>query len=140
AGPRPWTVTWGQPSAGASLTEAAVISRAQWGADGSYRFDSTGKEVWPPAFYPTQKLIVHHTAGQDDDPDPAATVRAIYYYHAVTKGYGDIGYNFLIDAQGNVYKGRYSGPTNDRNQGDDTATGESSQAYGVTGAPTPGYN
>src|SRR5205085_9075825 len=137
-GPRPWTVTWGQASAGASLAEPAVISRAQWGADESYRFDSSGNEVWPPAFYPTQKLIVHHTAGQNGDPNPAATVRAIYYYHAVTKGYGDIGYNFLIDAQGNVYKGRYSGPPGTRGQ--DTSTGTNGANDGVTAAHTQGYN
>jgi hypothetical protein len=137
-GPRPWTVKWGQASAGASLTEPAVISRAQWGADESYRFNSSGGEVWPPAFYPTQKLIVHHTAGQNNDPNPAATIRAIYYYHAVTKGYGDIGYNFLIDAQGHVYKGRYSGPPGTSTQ--DTLTGTNGANNGVTAAHTQGYN
>ena len=61
----------------AAVSEPSIVSRAQWGADESYRFDSSGKEVWPPAFSPTQKLIVHHTAGQNDDPNPASTVRAI---------------------------------------------------------------
>ena len=126
--------------AAAAVSEPSVVSRAAWGANESYRFDSGGNEVWPPAFYKTQKLIVHHTAGQNDDPDPAATVRAIYYYHAVTRGYGDIGYNFLIDAQGRVYKGRWSGPANDRNQADDTATGENAQGDGVTAAHTAGWN
>lgn len=137
-GPR--HVTWITPTAQATQAEPNIISRAQWGADESYRFDSAGNEVWPPAFYPTQKLTVHHTAGQNDDPNPAATVRAIYYYHAVTRGYGDIGYQFLIDAQGNVYKGRWSGPANDRNQADDTITGENAQSYGVTAAHVGGYN
>jgi hypothetical protein len=137
-GPR--HVRWTTPTARASQSEPSVISRAQWGADESYRFNSGGAEVWPPAFYPTQKLTVHHTAGQNNDPDPSATVRAIYYYHAVTRGYGDIGYNFLIDAQGNVYKGRWSGPAGDRNQADDTSTGESAQGDGVTAAHVGGYN
>jgi N-acetylmuramoyl-L-alanine amidase len=52
-----------------------------------------------------QKLIVHHTATQNNDPDPPATIRSIYYYHAVTQGWGDIGYNFLIDEAGNLYEG-----------------------------------
>lgn len=68
-----------------------------------------GKEVWAPTFHPTQKLVVHHTATRNDDPDPAATVRAIYRYHPIDKGWGDIGCNFLVDAQGRVYKGRWSG-------------------------------
>jgi hypothetical protein len=137
-GPR--HVIWVRPTAEATQSEPHVISRAQWGADESYRFDSSGTEVWPPAFYPTQKLTVHHTAGQNNDPDPAATVRAIYYYHAVTLGYGDIGYQFLIDSQGNVYKGRWSGPVNDRTQADDTITGENAQGDGVTAAHVGGYN
>ena len=53
-------------------------------------------------------MIVHHTAGRNNDPDPEATIRAIYYDHAVLRGYGDIDYNFLIDAQGRVYEGRHS--------------------------------
>ena len=31
-----------------------------------------------------QKLIVHNTEIQNKDPDPAATIRSIYYYLAVT--------------------------------------------------------
>ena len=129
-----------QPPAQASVSEPPIVSRALWGADESYRFDSSGAEVWPPAFYPTQKLTVHHTAGQNNDPNPAATVRSIYYYHAVTLGYGDIGYHFLIDAQGNIYKGRWSGPTNDHNSADDVLTGENAQGYGVTAAHVQNYN
>lgn len=108
------------------------------GADESYRFNADGTEKWPPAFYPTQKLIAHHTATQNDDPDPAATVRAIYRYHAIDKGWGDIGYNFLADGQGRIYKGRYSGPAGTRDQ--DTATGENGSDHGVTAAHTAGYN
>lgn len=98
----------GTGTAAAAETKPAVISRAAWGADESYRFDSGGHEKFPPSFYPLQKLIVHHTAGSNNDPDPAATIRAIYYDHAIIRGYGDIDYNFLIDAQGRVYEGRHS--------------------------------
>ena len=87
-----------------------VISRAGWGADESYRFDTNGNQIWPPEYRITQKGIVHHTATDTGGNDPAAIVRAIYYYHAVTLGWGDIGYNFLIDWQGNIYEGRYGGP------------------------------
>jgi hypothetical protein len=42
--------------------------------------------------------------------DPASVVRSIYYYHAITLGWGDIGYNFLVDQNGAVYEGRFGGP------------------------------
>lgn len=85
-----------------------VISRAAWGADESLRFDGAGDERWPREYFPLQKLVVHHTAGRNADPDPAATVRAIYYFHAVIRRWGDIGYSYLIDEAGRVYEGRHS--------------------------------
>lgn len=108
-----------------------VTSRAQWGADESLM-------TWAPAFYPTKKLIVHHTAGSNEYPDAAAAaaeVRAIYYYHAVTQGWGDIGYNFLIDAFGTVYEGRYSRDYAGANPSGDDAAGNA-----VTGGHTLGWN
>jgi hypothetical protein len=126
----------GLAPARSSVSQPAVIGRAGWGADESLRFDSTGKEVWPPAFYPVQKLIVHHTAGQNSDPNPAATIRSIYYYHAVTQGWGDIGYNFLVDESGRVYEGRFSRQyaPGESPSGDDTA------GNGVTAAHAQGFN
>src|SRR5712691_7880300 len=106
-----------------------VISRAGWGCDESLM-------TWPPEFYPIQKLICHHTATQNRDPDPAATIRAIYYYHAVTQAWGDIGYNFLIDESGRVYEGRYSRPY----AASESPTGEDASGNGVTAAHAQGYN
>ena len=120
----------------ASISQPPIVLRAGWGADERLRFDSSGKETWPPAFYPVQKLIVHHTATQNDDPDPAATIRSIYYYHAVTQGWGDIGYNFLIDESGRIYEGRH---TIDYPLGA-SPTEEDSRGYGVTAAHAYGYN
>jgi N-acetylmuramoyl-L-alanine amidase len=88
-------------------TTWGVVTRAGWGANEMLRFHD-GVEDWPQAFHPPQKLTVHHTAGINDDPDPAATVRAIYRFHAIDRGWGDIGYQFLIDARGTVYEGRQS--------------------------------
>jgi hypothetical protein len=87
----------------------AYLSRAAWGADESLRFLPDGTENSPTAYYPFQTLTVHHTATANDDPDPAATVRAIYELHAITNDWGDIGYHFLIDEAGTIYEGRYSG-------------------------------
>jgi hypothetical protein len=137
------TVLWmddrGRPAPAAhsaGVAQPAVLRRADWGASESLRFDSAGKETWPSAYYPVQKLIVHHTDTQNNDPDPAATIRAIYYYHAVTQGWGDIGYNFLIDQQGRVYEGRH---TVDYPAGG-SPTEENGAGYGVTAAHAGGYN
>lgn len=97
---------------GASATKAdglTIVPRSAWGANESYRFTASGKELWPPEHVAVQKFIIHHTAGSDGGSDPAATVRGIYYFHAVVLGWGDIGYNYLIDPAGTVYEGRYGG-------------------------------
>jgi hypothetical protein len=135
-GPR--ALEWRAPAAEAShLARPPVITRTQWGADENLRFDGSG-EKGTRTFYPTQKLIVHHTVTSNADPDPPATIRAIYYDHVVNRGFVDIAYNFLIDAQGRLYKGRYSGPQGTKDQ--DTITGENGAGLGVTGAHTAGYN
>jgi len=90
----------------AAVNAPAVITRAGWGANESYATNAGGYMRFAPNFTPVQKLIVHHTAGANNDPNPAATIRAIYYDHAVLRGYGDIDYNYIIDAQGRVYEGR----------------------------------
>lgn len=135
-GPR--SLVWQTPQDQATaLTQPATISRAQWGADENLRFNGSSEKC-TRTFYPTQKLIVHHTVTANADPDPAATIRAIYFDHVVNRGFCDIAYNFLADAQGHLYKGRYSGPKNTKTQ--DTLTGENAAGKGVTGAHTGGYN
>jgi hypothetical protein len=83
--------------------DTATVTRCEWGADESVM-------TWAPEYHPLQKLTVHHTATANGDADPAATMRAIYRYQAVDRGYGDIGYQYVIDESGRVYEGRYSGP------------------------------
>ena len=98
-----------RPAGESAQAVPTCLSRAEWKADESLRFDRRGKEIWPPEFFPVQTMTVHHTATKNDDPDPAGTVRAIYRYHAVDRGWGDIGYHYLLDEQGRVYEGRWSG-------------------------------
>jgi hypothetical protein len=95
------------PTARAGLTAflERVVTREQWGADESIRF-ADGKDLWPRSFVPPKFLTVHHTAGENEYADPAAEIRAIYTYHTVTQGWGDIGYHLLIDNRGQVYEGR----------------------------------
>jgi len=87
----------------AALGEPIIISRAQWGANEEWM-------TWPPEYCSPRVFIIHHTGDISSDLDSATIVRAIYYYHAVVRGWGDIGYNFLIDQQGSIFEGRYGGP------------------------------
>lgn len=68
-----------------------------------------GKDLTWPLQYPEKvsKFIIHHTATTKDLDNPAQAIRNIYYWHAITKGWGDIGYNYIIDPKGNIYQGRY---------------------------------
>jgi len=83
-----------------------VISREAWGADESLRFADSGAEEWERLYVAPRIIVVHHTATRNRPSDPAADVRAIYAFHAVTQGWGDIGYNALIDHEGRIYEGR----------------------------------
>ncbi|GAA2681943.1 MULTISPECIES: peptidoglycan recognition family protein [Actinosynnema] len=89
-------------------TGKQYFPRAAWGADESLRFREDGSEAFPAAYFPVQTLTVHHTA-LPVGADPAADIRAIYRDHAVNQDFGDIGYHLLIDPQGGVYEGRWSG-------------------------------
>jgi len=73
--------------------------------------DSKGKSYIWPLQYPkkVKKVIIHHTATTKNLNNPKQAIRDIYYYHSVTRGWGDIGYNYLIDKEGKVYEGRYGG-------------------------------
>lgn len=126
---------WGIGATASASVQPSVIPRAAWGADESLRFDAEGKEIWERQYFPIQKLVVHHTAMGDGDPDPAATVRAIYYYHAVTQEWGDIGYNFLVDAAGRVYEGRFS-----RDYGGASPSGDDVGGRGVVAGHARAYN
>jgi len=94
----------------ASAEEAlSVIPRSDWEADETWRLDSTDEEIWPTEHQWPEKFVIHHTAGNDGSDDPEGTIRGIYYWHAVVLGWGDIGYNYIIDQAGNIYEGRYGG-------------------------------
>jgi len=73
--------------------------------------DGNGNTLTWPQQYPERvtKIIIHHTASVKDLDDPMKAIRDIYYFHTVTRGWGDIGYNYIIDQKGNIYEGRYGG-------------------------------
>lgn len=73
--------------------------------------DSNGDKYRWPLQYPEKitKIIVHHTATSGNLDNPAQAIRDIYYYHAVTRAWGDIGYNYIVDRDGKIYEGRAGG-------------------------------
>lgn len=97
--------------ANAAVNKPNVVSREQWGADESLRYDSNGNETWPREYTNVTHMVVHHTNTINNDPNPMATLRAIYAYHAKPvsqggRGWGDIAYNALIGPDGTIYEGR----------------------------------
>ena len=94
--------SFGESYASATSGPSKILTRQDWGADESL-------QTWAPEYKRVQKAIVHHTAGDDGGTNVAATIRAIYYFHAVTRGWGDIGYNYLVDKYGNIWTGRNGG-------------------------------
>jgi hypothetical protein len=116
-------------SARADVAQPEVVPRGHWGADESMRRA-------PPSFAPVDRIVVHHTVTPNNDPDPAATMRAMYAYHVKSNGWDDIGYNFVIDAAGHVFEGRWARPYG----GGEHPTGESAIGEGVVGAHAEGQN
>lgn len=84
-----------------------IITRAQWGAVEDHRFDAQG-EIWPAEYEEVKHAIVHHAA-VNYNTDGYNAVRSIYYYHCVTQGWGDIGYNYVVDTTGRIFEGRVGG-------------------------------
>jgi hypothetical protein len=121
------------------------VSRYDWGADETLRSSVR-------AFADVQVMTVHHTATENADTDPKATMRAIYRYHTVDNGWDDIGYQYVIDEGGRLYEGRWSGADSEPCESDPPAPGApgvigdgSDFAHDelnrlVTGAHTGGYN
>lgn len=99
-------------------TRPTIVTRAEWGANESWRSG-------PPSYADVKMAFVHHTAGgnrytADEAP---GVVRGIYAYHTKSLHWSDIGYNFLIDRYGRIYEGRHGGMTR-----------------GVVGAQVLGFN
>lgn len=65
-----------------------------------------------PLVWPIQKvkkisrIVLHHTDTTLDGRDDAELIRGIYAYHTLSRGWGDIGYNYIVGQRGHVYEGR----------------------------------
>ncbi|MCB0970430.1 MAG: N-acetylmuramoyl-L-alanine amidase [Acidimicrobiales bacterium] len=89
------------PAAGSPLLGPladTVVRRRDWGAP--------ARSDWPPEVAPVRALVIHHTGTRNDDPDPLAMVARVRGYHADERGWGDIGYSFLVLEDGRIVEGR----------------------------------
>src|SRR4051794_13076735 len=89
----------------AAMAMPEIYSREQWGADESLM-------TWDHEYAPTIKAAtIHHTADGNNysAADVPAIMRSIYAYHAVSRGWGDIGYNVVVDKFGRAWEGRSGG-------------------------------
>lgn len=82
-----------------------IYSRAQWGADESMRDKSSLH------YFEVHAGFVHHTVNANDytRAEVPAILRSIYAYHTQSKGWSDVGYNYLVDRFGRIWEGRYGG-------------------------------
>ena len=107
-----------------------IVTRAQWGADESIR------DSHIVGWAPFRKIVVHHTASPNGVKDPAATVRFGYGLHVIGRGFTDIGYNFLIGPDGEIFEGRRA-----RKYGKgELHTGEDGAGNAIIGGHTKGRN
>lgn len=90
------------PSVDATPASAPVIiTRAQWGAAPQSCTPSTAPKL--------VGAVVHHTAGSNTYATVAQAMQQIrndQRYHMVSRGWCDLGYNFVVDKWGNIYEGR----------------------------------
>jgi hypothetical protein len=82
-----------------------IYSRAQWGADERMR-DASSLH-----YGEVHAGFVHHTVNANGytKAQVPSIIRGIYAYHTQSRGWSDIGYNFLVDRFGRIWEGRYGG-------------------------------
>lgn len=100
------------PGASAGLAPVAasqpgIILRSQWGAK---PHTSCSNPLLGPS---TKGAVIHHTVGSNTytKAESAKIVRATQAYHMNSRGWCDIGYNFLVDKYGQIFEGRAGGIT-----------------------------
>lgn len=82
--------------------KANIVTRKEWGANEKLKKCSSSVASTAKGIY------VHHTAGSNSYTKAQAPgiIRGYLTYHTQSKGWCDLGYNFLVDKYGTIYEGR----------------------------------
>ena len=90
----------------AAVLPVQIIPRSEW-----LKNCPTAKSNRDLEYYRVEKIIIHHTAGSTNDTleKGKQIVDGICTGHVNSRGWNDIGYNYLIDPLGNIYEGRLGG-------------------------------
>lgn len=73
------------------------------------RYQNGKKLIWPLKYsHAVDRIVLHHTAEtlEQANSDDKSVMRSIYAYHARTRGWGDIGYQYVVGKDGTIYEGR----------------------------------
>ncbi|MBI1754943.1 N-acetylmuramoyl-L-alanine amidase [Candidatus Azambacteria bacterium] len=69
-----------------------------------------------PDYAPVERIVIHDAGCppsssrcNSDTVNPIEVIQSIYRNHAVIRGWGDIGYQYIVDRKGNIYEARYGG-------------------------------
>jgi hypothetical protein len=90
--------------AAGTVARPKIFTRKDWGADEKLR-DGT------PRYGEIHAGFVHHTVNANNysREDVPRIIRGIYAYHTQSRGWSDVGYNFLVDRFGQIWEGRAGG-------------------------------
>ena len=93
-----------EPQLPAGGGQPAIIARAGWAGAGA-------PPKLPPAYGAVNLAFVHHTDGLNgySAAQVPSIIYGIYLYHRYGNGWNDIGYNFVIDAFGQIWEARAGG-------------------------------
>ena len=94
------------PLSGSSVLVPHVITRAEWGA--------SAPVCTPDVATTLVGAVLHHTAGSNTYSTVAEAeqqIRNDQRYHIQSRGWCDLGYNFVVDKWGNIYEGRANSMT-----------------------------
>jgi hypothetical protein len=110
-----------------------IHSRAEWSADERLM-------NWTPQYAPTVRALAWHdqSIGSDySEADVPRILRALFYYDAVSRGWGDLGDNVLVDRFGRLWEGRYGGLSRGVIAAHTPGRNVGTAGIGVLGGPAP---
>jgi hypothetical protein len=103
------SLEWAAEPAAAIPDQPDIVPREAWGGD------SCNPNTNSPSYTPAVRMMfVHHTTNYNEylPEDVLGIIYAMCTYHVETRGWNDIGYNFVIDRFGTIYEARDGGIEN----------------------------